>query len=146
MKRLSVKFQKLCESETEHCLYWFSIWILLFVAAVYAGTYFIAEYTGIDALKECAMKKFFKIPCPGCGGTRALINLFTGRIGTAVYYNAFAVYVVVMYLIFFVTQTLQRITNGKIRGAKFRDIYWKLAIGVLIVQYVAKFLVPGYVV
>lgn len=144
MRRLRVRFQKLCESETEHCLYWFSIWIILLSACVYGGTFLVAEVTGIDALKECAMKKLYGIPCPGCGGTRALLNLCRGRIGSAIYYNAFAVYVAVMYMIFFVTQTLQRITVGKVHGAKFRDIYWKLAIVILVVQYAAKFVIPGY--
>lgn len=146
MKVLKTKLINLFSAETEHCLYWLSIILIIFLLVVYGGTYLVAEHFGLDFLKECGMRKIFGIPCPGCGGTRAVICLFTGRFLSAVYYNAFAVYSVILYIIFFLTQTLQRITKGKITGMRFRDIYWQLAIVILIIQYIAKFVLPGYLI
>ena len=77
---------------TEHVLYWIGIWCLLGIGIVYVVIYYIAQKTGNQSLLQCKMKVFFGIPCPGCGGTRALWNLCHGRILKAIYYNAFAVY------------------------------------------------------
>lgn len=144
MKKLKEKLNSIFYMETEPCLYWLSILFMIIFSIIFGGTYLVAECFGLDFLKECGLKTLFGIPCPGCGGTRAVLCLFTGRFISAIYYNAFAVYSAVLFLVFFVTQTLQRITKGKISGLRFRNIYWKLAIIILIVQYIAKFIFPGY--
>ena len=36
----------------------------------------------------CPTKRFFNLPCPGCGITRAFIELINGNIVKAIYYNA----------------------------------------------------------
>lgn len=87
--------------QTEHILYWISIWCVLGVGLVYI----------------------------------------------AVYYNAFAVYGAVWYLLFFISQTVQRVAarfDRQINGMKFRDAALYIAIVVLIVQYLLKLFVPGY--
>lgn len=144
MTSIKNKFNNLLNSELENCLYWLSILLLLIIVPVWGVTYWIAEYYELDFLNTCSMKSMLGIPCPGCGGTRAIFNLFTGHFLSALYYHAFAVYCVILYLIFFITQTLQRLTKGKISGAKFRDIYWQVGLVILVVQYLAKLLIPGY--
>ena len=136
--------KKLKTNETEHFLYWFSIILIPILLSIYGITYFVAENFGLTFLRLCSMRVLFGIPCPGCGGTRAIICLFTGRVFSAIYYNAFVVYAVVLYLIFFVTQTLKRLTKGKIIGLRFRNIYWQLALVILVLQYIAKFIIPDY--
>lgn len=86
--------------QTEHILYWISIWCVLGVGLVYIAAFYIAHVTGNDRLLQCKMKLYFGIPCPGCGGTRAIWSLLHGRVLQAVYYNAFAVYGAVWYLLF----------------------------------------------
>ena len=136
--------KKLKTNETEHFLYWFSIILIPILLSIYGITYFVAENFGLTFLRLCSMRVLFGIPCPGCGGTRAIICLFTGRVFSAIYYNAFVVYAVVLYLIFFITQTLKRLTKGKIIGLRFRNIYWQLALVILVLQYIAKFIIPDY--
>ena len=131
-------------NDTEQFLYWFSIILIPILLGIYGITYFIAEYFGLDFLRMCSMKVLFGIPCPGCGGTRAIICLFSGRMFSALCYNAFAVYATVLYLIFFITQTLKYLTKGRIHGLKFRNIYWQLALIILVLQYIAKFVFPKY--
>lgn len=133
--------------QTEHILYWISIWCVLGVGLVYIAAFYIAHVTGNDRLLQCKMKLYFGIPCPGCGGTRAIWSLLHGRVLQAVYYNAFAVYGAVWYLLFFFSQTVQRVAarfDRQINGMKFRDAALYIAIVVLIVQYLLKLFVPGY--
>ena len=73
--------------QTEHILYWISIWCVLGVGLVYIAAFYIAHVTGNDQLLQCKMKLYFGIPCPGCGGTRAIWSLLHGRVLQAVYYN-----------------------------------------------------------
>lgn len=144
MKKLKQKFDNLFYAKTEHCLYWLSILLIPVILSIYGITYFAAESFGLTFLRVCSMRTLFGIPCPGCGGTRAIVCLFTGRVFSAIYYNAFVVYAVVLYLIFFITQTLERLTKGKIIGLRFRNFYWQLALVILVLQYIAKFIIPDY--
>lgn len=132
---------------TEHVLYWIGIWCLLGIGLVYVVIYYIAQTTGNQSLLQCKMKVFFGIPCPGCGGTRALWNLCHGRILKAIYYNAFAVYSAVWCGVYFVSQTIKRILacfGRQINGMKFYDSLLYIAIAVLIVQYLLKLFVQSY--
>ena len=103
--------------QTEHILYWISIWCLLGTGLAYIAAFYIAHVTGNEQLLQ------------------------------AVYYNAFAVYGAVWYLLFFISQTVQRVAarfDRQITGMKFRDAALYIAIVVLIVQYLLKLFVPGY--
>lgn len=132
------------KTEIEQMLYWWSILGIFMVAFVYLAVYLIAKATGIDSMTSCMMKRIFGIPCPGCGGTHALIYLFHGKIFLSLYYNAFVTYSAVLYGIFFVTQTLERISQGKIKGMKYHDKYLITALIVLICQYVLKLIILAY--
>lgn len=96
--------------------------------------------------KQCAMKQIFGIPCPGCGGTRAIKCLLSGDILDAIYYNAFAVYSIIGYLIFLISRLLQKLTKGKIKGIKFKSWYLFSALVVLVIQYIIKLILPGYII
>lgn len=51
--------------QTEHILYWISIWCVLGVGLVYIAAFYIAHVTGNDQLLQCKMKLYFGIPLPG---------------------------------------------------------------------------------
>lgn len=42
--------------QTEHILYWISIWCVLGVGLVYIAAFYIAHVTGNDRLLQCKMK------------------------------------------------------------------------------------------
>lgn len=140
------KIKKFLDSDMDNMLYWLSIVIILFTAIVYFAQIWFINATGHYELMECRLKAMIGISCPGCGGTRALKSLFKGNIIESLYYNAFATYGAIVYGIFFITQTLQRITKGKIKGIKFRMIYLWIAIAILIIQYILKLVIPGYTI
>lgn len=145
-EKIHIKFAGFGRQSTEHVLYWVSIWCILVLGIIYLAMLYFVEKTGYHDVLECTMKRTLGIPCPGCGGTRALWYLLHGRIITALYYHAFAVYGAIWYLLFFVTQTLQRITKGRLSGIPFCEKYLYFAIVILIAQYVLKLFVPGYTV
>lgn len=138
------EFQKIEKKDIEQDLYWWSILGIILVSLLYLAVYFIAKATGINGMTSCMMKRVLGIPCPGCGGTRALICLLHGKIFASLYYNAFATYSAVLYGIFFVTQTIQRISRGKIKGMKYHDKYLILALIILVCQYLLKLMIPAY--
>lgn len=128
--------------DLETALYWISLFVIFIVAVSFLVMFTFVDMTGHNELLDCQMKKLWNLPCPGCGGTRAIISFFKGDILKSLYYNAFATYCCVVYGVFFVTQTLRIMTDGKIKGMKYRDLYIVLALIVLVVQYVLKLLVP----
>lgn len=48
----------------------------------------------------CTFKRITKLPCPGCGGTRAFYYLFRGDLWTSIRMNVTVVYGVLAYLHF----------------------------------------------
>ena len=73
------EFQKIEKKDIEQDLYWWSILGIILVSLLYLAVYFIAKATGINGMTSCMMKRVLGIPCPGCGGTRALICLLHGK-------------------------------------------------------------------
>lgn len=144
MRSIRKWFQGINQKDTEHGLYWLSFIILPVVAAVYFLIYMIADITGAKSMTQCMLKTLTGIPCPGCGGTRALVCLFHGKVISGIYYNAFAIYCVVVYAVFMISQTLQRLSRGRVKGMKYRNGYIWTAILILFVQYLMKLFVPGY--
>lgn len=90
------------------------------------------EYEG------CVFRAAFGLYCPGCGGTRAIQALVRGNIPAALYYHLPAVYGVALYVVYFVSQTLMRISRGRIRGMRFRPIYLYVMVGLIVVNFIVK--------
>lgn len=145
-EKIHIRLAGFGKQPTEHVLYWVSIWCIIILGVIYMAMLYFVEKTGFHGILECKMKRTLGLPCPGCGGTRALWYLLHGRILSALYYHAFAVYGAIWYLMFFITQTLQRITRGRLSGIQFRDKFLYIAIVILIAQYILKLLIPGYIV
>ena len=144
---LAEKYRRLMQSDMENIIYWWSIAVVLCVAAMYAAVFLLMDILGID--RACGFYSMFGIPCPGCGGTRALANLLHGRIWTAVRYNAFAVYCCLMYGVYFLTNTFNRLSGGRFPAMRFRELYMYAGLVILIVQYVYKvynFCRTGYLI
>ena len=76
--------------------------------------------------------------CPGCGGTRAVIALLTGHPLWSLYYHPAVLYAVTVFGAFMITQTLQRLTGGRIRGMRYRDAYLYIAAAVILINWIVK--------
>lgn len=131
--------------EAEHGLYLLSIFAVIVCVIFFALLFIFVKHFNLWHLLDCRMLTLTGHPCPGCGGTRATIYFFTGHILKAIYYHAFAVYCYIMYIIFFITHTLQAITKGKLKGLKIHNWMWITALALLIIQYILKLAIPAYV-
>jgi len=137
-------FRQLDDVSIEECLYRVSLILIPGMAFLGVLIYLIAHITGLNEMTACFMKQAFGLPCPGCGGTRAVWALMHGQLLKAIYYHAFAAYSIVLYVLFFITHTLHKVTNGKIRGMKYRNGYVVMALLLLVGQYILKLCVKGY--
>ncbi|MBO5409572.1 MAG: DUF2752 domain-containing protein [Clostridia bacterium] len=82
--------------------------LLVFLAVIFyfAVAYTVMNYFGIS----CVFLEFFKIPCPGCGMTRAFLCLLKGDFSGAAAYNVtiFFLPYVVVYLLFELRHRIHR--------------------------------------
>lgn len=97
-------------------------------------TWFIPNTTQ----SECAFWYFWGIYCPGCGGTRAVIALFEGRILESLWYHPFVLYCVIIYLAYIITHSLNRIGIRRIKGLRFRIGFLYGAVAILILNCILK--------
>lgn len=97
-------------------------------------------------LMNCKFKEVSGLPCPSCGGTRAVICLVHGQILKSLYYHAAVIYIVVLCVIFFITQSLQQLTKGRIKGLCWHNWYWMTGLAIYIIQYILKLAIPGYII
>ena len=129
--------------EPENTIYRTSILTIILLCISYIlGIILKSFFPVFDIFSSCFIKHFFDIPCPGCGGTRSVICFFKGQWLKSIYFNAFGFYFSLIYSIFFVTQTLKRLTNNRTKGLKWNDIYIKLGIVILFIQYILKLCIP----
>ena len=92
------------------------------VAIEFAALGFLLGVYYLHLPLGCPVKKFTGLPCPGCGGTRALVTLLHGHLLDALYINPLSVLLIVFAVIapvwLFVdcyrgTHTLQRVMKGR---------------------------------
>lgn len=90
-------------------------------------------------LGPCMIHTFTGYYCPGCGGTRAVHALFSGNLLRSFLYHPAVLYIAVFGTWFMVSQTVQRLSRGKIRIAMhFRTGYLWVALGLIVVNFLIK--------
>ncbi len=114
-------------------------WCIL--AALLALGIFV-RVTGIGIsriLGGCAFHELTGLYCPGCGGTRAMRALFAGDIIRSFCYHPFVPFIAVTGTWFMVSQTVQRISRGKIPiGMHFRTVYLWIALWIIVLNVLVK--------
>lgn len=74
--------------------------------------------------------------CPGCGGTRAVKALFSLHFVDSFRYHPLVPYTAAVGGWFMVSQTIERVTGGKIRiGMHYRDCYLWIAAVLLVLHF-----------
>lgn len=71
--------------------------------------YIIYLLIGKPPIFNCWIYENFGIYCPGCGCTRALINLVQGNIIKSLYYNPTVLYAVIVLIIYLVGNTIAKV-------------------------------------
>ena len=81
---------------------------LLLSLVIVGGIILIAHAMGIIL---CPLRRFFEIPCPGCGGTRAFFSILRGDWSNAIALNPLAVCLFVvapLWILFFREKILSK--------------------------------------
>ena len=76
--------------------------------------------------------------CPGCGGTRAVHYMLQGNFLLSLYDHPFVLYGTALFICFMTSHTLERITGGRVKGMKYRNLYTYVAVGIILLNFVVK--------
>ena len=88
-----------------------------------------------DILPGCILYRFTGWYCPGCGGTRALSALLSGHPVQSFLYHPAVDYVGILCGWFMVSQTIERVSQGRIRiGMKYHDYYLWILLAIMILH------------
>lgn len=86
----------------------------------------------------CVFSILFGIYCPGCGGTRALLALFQGRLLLSLWYHPLVPYGAAFYTGFMLTHGLHRLGVRGIRGWRFHNWYLWAGVGIIVINFLLK--------
>ena len=139
-ERYSGKIYRLFEllGHTEGQLYIAGIAVLI--------TLLIGTAVYILLLRVLPDTSWLEVICPACGTTRAVLAMLHGHILTAMYYHVATVYLACICIIYLVGNTIRLATNGRTPLVRFRLWYVYVWLGIFVVSYVVKLVVPGYVI
>ena len=85
----------------------------------------------------CIFRAFTGLYCPGCGGTRAVEELFHGHFLKALWYHPFVVYCTGLYAAYMLSHTIAKFYPG-IHGIRFHAWYLYAALALLLINCVTK--------
>lgn len=122
----------------EKILYWIAVALLL--GAILFGL--IEKATGIcfaDCMPPCIFRKLTGLYCPGCGGTRAVRFLLQGKFLKSFLYHPAVPYTVFLSGWYLVSHTAEMVSKGKLPiGMRYRDVYLYGALGLILINWIAK--------
>ena len=93
-------------------------------------------------LMACAIRRRCGLPCPGCGGTRALYYLFQGEFIKSFILNPTVMYGILAYLHFMLLFFYRKHISKVIAVREIHlQYYMYIAIGVILIQWSAKLII-----
>lgn len=122
-------------------------WVLVGILAVAICAFLFVKCTGFSIqLPMCIFLRLTGCYCPGCGGTRAFVQLLKGHILTSFYYHPVVLYGAIVCGWYLISHTIEYVTKGKCAiGMRYRDIYLYAAIILILLNWMIKnlFLLAG---
>ena len=117
--------------------------LVLCAGAVCAvGAFYLYHHNPHSYPLPCIFYMMTGLYCPGCGGTRAVRLLLTGHIWKSFLHHPGVLFAAALYLWFMVSQTIERLSKGKLEvGLPYSDrfLYWEIV--VILIQCLIKNLV-----
>ena len=107
--------------------------VLCTAALIAAAVLVYAAWFSHAPLPVCRIYTDLHLYCPACGCTRAFIALLRGDLLRSLRYNPGVLYFAAAVTVYLVTQTVQRLSGGRIRcGIRYRNVYLYIGFGLLI--------------
>lgn len=122
--------------EEENILYW--------IGVVALPITLLGAYVAVDWILpniptgDCIFWSLFGAYCPGCGGTRSVISLVHGEILRSIWYHPLIMYIVVIYAIYMITHTLEKLHFPFVKGIRFRSLYLYIAMIIIAINCIVK--------
>ena len=92
-----------------------------------------------NLIPPCIFHKVTGFYCLGCGGTRAVFALVRGNVIKSLFYHPFVVYTALVGGWFMISQTIERVTKGKVQIAMhFRMIYIWIGVALAVINFLWK--------
>ena len=114
-------------------------WVCIGIAGIVFLSAKFGLFQKLGGFPPCMFHRLTGYYCPGCGGTRAVIALFRGKILTSLYFHPIVVYTAVLGGWFMLSQTIERLSNGKLQiGLHYRDLYLWIALAIIILNCLIK--------
>lgn len=122
----------------DRCLY-ITGWVFFVIAAALCAGIRFGILDLFKNMSHCIFHRMTGLYCPGCGGTRAVTALLRGKILTSLYYHPVVVYTAVFAGWFMFSQTVERLSMGKLKiGMRYRDIYLWIALILVVLNCFIK--------
>ena len=110
--------------ETIDRYFYITGWICIAVFAALAAVIGVCGTQILTKVPPCPLHAYTGYYCPGCGGTRATFALLHGHLIRSFVLHPFVPYTAVFGGWFMLSQTLQRISRGRLHiGMHFRPLY-----------------------
>lgn len=126
------------ETAQDICFYIIG-WCCIAAIIIY---YVLNRLFGFDVtnyMLPCTLYTWTGLYCPGCGGTRSIYALLQGNLVQSFCFHPFVPYAVILGGWFMVSQTIERLSKGKIKIAlHFRMIYVWIALVLIVVNVIYK--------
>ena len=116
-------------------------WIFLFILCVLeiAKKVLFPHFVLSFGSHPCVFYTLTGYFCPGCGGTRSLRALLSGKIFVCAVDFPMIFYAAVVFAWFMISQTIERVSGSRIRIAmRFRDVYIWIALLLIVVNCLVK--------
>ena len=89
-------------------------------------------------IPPCVLYQYLGIYCPGCGGTRAVWALLHGHILKSLWLHPLVPYSAFLFGGFMLTQTLEKLHFGRVKGWHFHNWYLYGAVGIIFLNWILK--------
>ena len=86
----------------------------------------------------CVFHNVTGVYCPGCGGTRATLELLHGHFLRSLWYHPLVLYAGMIYSGFMLSHTCARLHLFHAKGWKFHNWYLYVAVGIVLVNWILK--------
>ena len=114
-------------------------WCCIAFVVIYYVLKHICNVDIINYTLPCTLYTWTGFYCPGCGGTRSIAALLQGDILESFHLHPFVPYTVFVGGWFMISQTIERISKGKIKVAlHFRMIYMWIAVALILTNFLWK--------
>jgi len=123
---------------TETVLYRFGIGAAVCFAALFLMFRYIPSLHAFLNEWVCPFRALTGLYCPGCGGTRAILAMLRGQLGQSFLYHPAVLTGTGIYLAFMLSQILERLSKGRIRGLRWRNLYLWIWIGVILINWAVQ--------